>query len=102
MNILWNMFPGLNKWKTIIGSYAQMIAGILMAIVELIKTFVDCWNGSVTLDSCFQTLPMLFMGVVAAANGLATLGIGHKIEKQNASDPKMAAADQNGSVAPTV
>ena len=84
--------PFLGKFKTIVGSYTQIIAGLLMSVVELLNLVNDCVNGATGFEACLNNLPLAFMGVVAAANGLAQLGIGHKIEKQNAADPALAAA----------
>jgi hypothetical protein len=80
--------PGLNGYKTIVGSYVQMICGLFLAIVELLKGFNDCIQGVTAISICLNTLPVLFLGVVAAGSGLAQLGIGHKIEKAKAALPQ--------------
>lgn len=79
MNLL--NIPGLSGLKTIIGSYVQLVAGLLLALAELLHMAADCLSGMAPLDACLDKLPMLFLGVVAAANGLMGLGLGHKIEK---------------------
>lgn len=78
-----NLFniPGLNGLKTVIGSWTQIICGLLLAVVDLLKAVNDCVSGATAFDVCLNTLPVLFMGVIAAANGLANLGLGHKLEK---------------------
>ena len=39
-----NLFdiPGLNGLKTAIGSWTQIICGLLLALVELLKAVSDC------------------------------------------------------------
>ncbi len=86
-----NLFdiPGLNGLKTIIGSYLQLICGLLLSVVELLKATNDCLNGVTALGICFNSLPVLFLGVIAAGNGLAQLGLGHKLVKIQADQAAM-------------
>lgn len=78
-----NLFniPGLNNAKTALGSWTQIAAGLLLALAQLLKLVSDCVNGVTVFQSCLDQLPLAFLGVIAAANGLANLGIGHKIMK---------------------
>ncbi len=92
MNLYDLPIPGLKNFKTIVGSYTQMICGLLVAVVALLNGVIDCLGGVSPLDVCLNRLPMLFLGVMAAANGLANLGLGHKLlllkEKLSGSEAK--------------
>jgi len=80
MNI-YNLLPKLNGYKTALGSLIQVIVGLLVAAVEFLSLANDCLNGVQPLDACFDNLPLALMGVLAAANGLAQFGLGHKLIK---------------------
>ena len=77
--------PGIDGYKRLIGSWVQIISGLLMSIVQLLSGINDCIQGAAALDVCFNTLPLLFMGVIAAANGIAQLGLADK-QQQIAGD----------------
>lgn len=77
MNLL---LPLPKGWNTAVGSYAQIIGGLLYALAELVRMIGLCVSGESPLDTCFNSFPTLIMGVVVAANGLSQIGLGAKVE----------------------
>lgn len=75
--------PGMDGYKTRVGAWAQLIAALLLAVSQLIAAANDCLQGVTALQACANSLPVLFGAVIVAGNGLAQLGLGHKLEKQN-------------------
>ena len=65
----------LRGYRTVIGSWTQIVSGILLAISQLAVVVNECAQGTIDFASCIDKIPAAALGVGIAANGLSQLGI---------------------------
>ena len=73
--------PGLNNYKTALAGWTKLLGGLLYVVAELFTVITGCLDGTLDIQACYQRLPAAAFAVYVAADGLATLGLGDKLEK---------------------
>ncbi len=77
--------PGMKGVQTLVGSWGQIIGGLLFSLAEFVKLVTDCVSGATALDICVNNFPLVIGGLVVAFNGLSQLGLGSKVEEVKAT-----------------